>query len=149
MPMPSTSAEPVITPTPPRSTFTSGSVHAATATAIEASRPRSGESASSPPPQMWIGQPGLATGVPAGYAYPVEPVHGAWPDLEPQQQPHAPNALWRQEEPLVGGYAFVGPPASNQHYGEQDPRQQQEQQQQQEPAETENLITLSSSPPNN
>lgn len=40
------------------------------------------------------------------YAHPVEPVYGAWPDLEPQQQPHAPTALWRQEEPL-GGYGEI------------------------------------------
>lgn len=66
MPMPSTSAESVNALTPPRSTFTSGSARAATVTAAEASWPRSGESASSSPPQMWMGQPAVATGVPAG-----------------------------------------------------------------------------------
>ncbi|CAN0557105.1 unnamed protein product [Ectocarpus sp. 12 AP-2014] len=144
MPMPSTSGESVNALTPPRSTFTSGSARAATATATEASWPRSGESSSWPPPQTLMGQPVAATGVPAGYTHLVEPVHGAWPELEPQQQPHAPTALWRQEEP-PGEYAFVGLPASNLHYEQQDPRHQQ---QQQEPAETDNLITLSSSPPN-
>ncbi|CAM9610475.1 unnamed protein product [Ectocarpus sp. 6 AP-2014] len=145
MPMPSTSGESVNAFTPPRSTFTSESARAATATTTEASWPRSGASASSSPPQMWMGQPAVATGVPAGYAHPVYSVHGAWPDLEPQRQPHAPTALWRQEE-MLGGYAIVGPPVSNVHSEQQDLRQQQ---QQQEPAETDNLITLSSSPPNN
>ncbi|CAM9555529.1 unnamed protein product [Ectocarpus sp. 4 AP-2014] len=145
MPMPSTGGESVNALTPPRSTLTSGSARAATASATEASWPRSDESSSSPPPQTFMEQLAVATGVPAVYAHPVESVHGAWPDLEPQQQPHAPTALWRQEEPLRG-YAFVGLPAPNLHFEQQDPRHHQ---QQQEPAETDNLIALSSSPPNN
>ncbi|CAM9430290.1 unnamed protein product [Ectocarpus sp. 8 AP-2014] len=142
MPMPSTSAESVNALTPPRSTFTSGSARAATVTATEASWPRSGESASSSPTQMWMGQPAVATGVPAGYAHPVEPYTALRARPPPPPRPGATST------PTVVFYqaAIVGPPASNVHYEQQDPHQQQ---QQQEPAETDNLITLSSSPPNN